>query len=252
MHLVDHHVGTLGAQVGDDLSAVLLDLQREGVDDARDEFVHVDLRHVEVSLLVLVHAELQHLLHLEPQALRLVVDGRCQAAQHLGRLGHGVVVQHLRRQRDGRERRLELMRHVVDEVVLHLRKFLLAEDENHRDDERDEQDEREDDSRDGEGQRTVDVFSELGEVDLQHTHLLHRVVAEERLCERVLLALRVVVGALEHALPVVRMYGKVVLQVDAVCAELRLEQLVQFAEVDAVLQRTVARRVEDAVHHLID
>ena len=85
VHLVDHHVGTLGAQVGDDLSAVLLDLQREGVDDARDEFVHVDLRHVEVSLLVLVHAELQHLLHLEPQALRLVVDGRCQAAQHLGR-----------------------------------------------------------------------------------------------------------------------------------------------------------------------
>ena len=47
--------------------------------------------------------------------------------EHLGALAHAVVVQHLRGNRDGRDGCLELVRHVVDEVVLDLAQLLLPE-----------------------------------------------------------------------------------------------------------------------------
>ena len=252
VHLVDEDDGVFGFQAGDDLSSVLLDFEGEGMDDAGDEFVGVDFDHLEVGALVLVHGQLEYLLDLEAQALGLVVDGGGESAEHARRLGDGFVVEHLRGERDGGDGCLELVGHVVDEVVLDLGEFLLAEDEHHGDDEGDDEDEREDDGGHDEGEGAVDVLAKLGEVDLEHAHLLHGVVLEECLREGYLAAFLVVVGALVDALSVIGIDGEVVVHVDAVVGQFGLEVLVELQKVDAVLQWPVAGRVEHGVDDFVN
>ncbi len=86
---------------------------------------------------------------------------------------------------------------------------------------------------------------------LEHSHLLHGVVLEERLGKCMLLTRWVVVGTLIDALPVVGPYREVVVVSDAVVGEFLFKDAVEFLEVDAVLERTVAGGVEDGINDFI-
>ena len=171
---------------------------------------------------------------------------------HLIRLWHRVVVEHLCGERDAGDRRLQLMRHVVDEVVLHLAVALLPEDDDNREDEGDEQDERKHNARYHEADAREDIAVDVGEVHTQHTHTRRRLIAIERLGVGELRTLVAIVGTTVNLAAILRTHGEVVRDVDTVVDELSLDVLVEDAEVDALLQRFVGRRIEHIHHHLIE
>ena len=59
--------------------------------------------------------------------------------EHGRTLADTLVVEHLSRQRDAGNRSLQLMRHIIDEVVFNLRVTLLPEDDHDGEDKGDEQ-----------------------------------------------------------------------------------------------------------------
>ena len=100
---------------------------------------------------------------------------------HLRALRKTLVVHHLGRQGDARDRCLQFVRHVVDKVVLYLAVPFLPEDDDDREDERHQQHEGEDDGRNHEAHAGEDVVVHFREMHLHHAHPVHRVVAEEHL-----------------------------------------------------------------------
>ena len=172
--------------------------------------------------------------------------------EHLLRAGHAGAVEHLRGQRDARYRGLQLVGHVVDEVVLHLRVLLLPEDGDDGEDEREEQHDGEDDARNHESHAGVDVLRHVGEVDFHDAPLGLRVVVEEHLLVAILLALVGVVGAAVDLASVLCGDGEVVGDVDAIVHQLGLEVLVEELEVDAFLERLLRCGIDDGQHHLVE
>ena len=83
------------------------------------------------------HTHLQNLVHLEAQTLGFIVNDSTDMFEHGLALSNCGVVEHLCGQRDGGYRCLELMRHVVDEIVLDFRHAPLANEQvghHHEDD----------------------------------------------------------------------------------------------------------------------
>ena len=105
----------------------MLDAQGEGVGDVLDQLVDVVFLHLEGYLLLVEHRHLEHLLNEETQALALVADDAAEMVHHALALGDAGVGKHLRSKRDARDWRFQLVGHIVDEVVTHLRETLLAE-----------------------------------------------------------------------------------------------------------------------------
>ena len=98
MHFINKYQGFLGCQVGNYLSVVLLHLQGKGIDNPRYQFIGVKVFGLHRHFLFLKHRHLQHLLHLETQALGLVVDDTGDVLEHLWRLADRGILQHLCRQ----------------------------------------------------------------------------------------------------------------------------------------------------------
>ena len=77
-------------------------------------------------------------------------------------------------------------------------------------------------------------------MDSEDAHPFYRIVAEDGLLEEVFAACLVVVLATIDQSSVVGIDGKMVIQMNVVVGEHRLQLLIQTVEVDAVFQRTVA------------
>ena len=252
MHLIDIHrrIDRLYARI--DLATRVLHAEREGGSNVFHHLVEVGVFLLEHRRLVVVHTHLQHLLHQEAEALRLVIDHASEMLDHLRRLRQALVVHHLRGQRDTRYRGLQFVGHVVDEVVLDLRVAFLSEDHDDGEDKRHQQDKREDDRRDHEAHTGEDVTVHLGEVDAYDAATVGRVVAKEHLTETALHPLVRVVGAAIDLSSVLGLHHKVVRDVDAVVHHLRFQVLVQQLEVDALLERFLRSGIEDIIDHLVE
>ena len=127
MHLVDFHDSVHGIEICLDGTAVLLDLEFEGVHDIEYGGIGIDILDFQRRASAVEHRHLEHLLHLETQAFCLIVYHGGYLLEHGGTLAHALVVEHLCRQAYGGYGRLEFVCHVVDEIVLHLGQFLLPE-----------------------------------------------------------------------------------------------------------------------------
>ena len=132
VHFVHTDFCLLRVQMSLYLAAVLTHLQREGLYHAVNLCVGVELLPLEGNVAGIVERHLQHLLHLETQALGLGDDDAGKALVHLLRLLQALVGKHLRGNADGGDRRLEFVRKIVNEVVLHLSDMLLTHNEIHR------------------------------------------------------------------------------------------------------------------------
>ena len=149
IHEIENHIGDMhligkNGRVGSfklrfNLSIITLHFQCKRVDNTRYQLVGIQFLILQSSLLTVKHRHLKHFFYLEPQALRFIVDDTRYMLEHSRRLAHSRVFQHLCRQRNRRYRRLELVRHIVDEIILHLRQLLLAEYDVNRKDERHQQ-----------------------------------------------------------------------------------------------------------------
>ena len=172
--------------------------------------------------------------------------------RHCLALLHGVVVEHLRCQRDTGDGRLQLVRHIVDEVVLNLGESLLSEHEHQRDDKRDEQDEREHQRRNQKAYRREDVFVHPREVDAHHTRLVLRIVLEKQLRIGILLTLVDIVGTTVYLAPILRGNSEMIGDVNAVVHQFSLKVLVEQLEVDTLIERFLRSGVEDAIDHFVE
>ena len=171
---------------------------------------------------------------------------------HLVALWHAVVVEHLGGERDAGDRCLQLVCHVVDEVVLDLAVALLPEDDHDGEDERDEQDDGEHHAGNHEPDTGEDIAVDVGKVNAHHAHVRCRVIAEEHLAIGVLTALITIVGTPVDLTSVLCRDGEVVRDVDAVVHQLSFDVLVEDLEVDTLFQRFVRSRVEHVHDHLIE
>ena len=213
--------------------------------------VQVEFLLLEHDALLVEHRHLQHLLYKETQTLRLVGNHAAQMLRHLFRLGYRVVVHHLCSQRDRGNRCLQLVRHVVDKVVLDFRVTLLTENDHDGKQERNQQHDGEDDAGNHETHRREDVRVHLRKVDAHNTHLRLRVVAEQYLTIGIFLTFLFKVRTAIHLSSVSRRYRKVIRDVDAVVGQLFTNIVVEHTEVDALLQRLLAGSIENVVNHLV-
>ena len=243
MHLVYVDGGVNSLNLSVDMSAGVLHAQRKGRGGLLQQLVQVELLFLERHRLSVEHRHLQHFLHEETQSFRLVVDDAAQMFLHLRTLRHCFVTQHLRSQRDAADRRLQLVRHVVDEVILDFGIAFLPEDDHDGKDKRDEQHQCEDDGGNHEAHRRIDVLVHVGEVNRHHAHLRSGVVFEEFLRIGFFNALLSIIGTTVDLTSVGRRHGEVVGQVDAVVLQLLLDVVVEQQEIHALLQWLVARRI---------
>ena len=118
MHLVDKDGRVYSFYLRIDMASRVLDAQREGVSNIFNHFVEVKFLFLEGSALTVEHRHLQHLIDQEAQALGLIEDDTPQIIIHLFCLRHRIVAHHLCSKRDTGDGCLQLVRHVIDEVVL--------------------------------------------------------------------------------------------------------------------------------------
>ena len=165
------------------------------------------------------------------------------------------VGEHLRSQGDGTDWRLELVGHVVDEVVFHLAEFLLSE--HHYDDEQeeDEHDDREGKRRHHEGQATVEEeLVALWEIDLDVADSRRDIVVEQRLQKdsRLLGFLcREIWSVIDYRAVLVD-DAEVVVEEDAHALKLIVERDEQLVDVQSLQYRLVVGLRQDAENHIIE
>ena len=78
MHLIDEDGRIDSLDLSIDLTARMLHTKCEGTGNRLQEFVEVEFLLLEGGLLAVEHRHLEHFLHKEAQALRLVVDDTTQ------------------------------------------------------------------------------------------------------------------------------------------------------------------------------
>ena len=130
MHLINIYNSIDRIEIRVYPAAIFLDFQTERIYDIGNYKIRVYILHAERTLFLIEHRHLKHFLHLEAQTLSLVVDYIRNMLKRLGRLTDRLVVEHLSGERNGGDGSLEFMRHVVDEIIFHLRDFLLPEGHN--------------------------------------------------------------------------------------------------------------------------
>ena len=181
MHLIHIERGVYRLDIHVYLSTRMLYAEGERVGCILNYLVQVELLLLEHRLLAVEHTHLQYLFYQEAESLRFIIYHTTQMLLHLLALGNRWVVEHLCSQTDAGNRRLQLMGHIIDEIVLDLSISLLSEDDHDGEDEGDEQHQRENDARNHEAHTGEDVAVHIREVNLHDSHLRLRVVAEEHL-----------------------------------------------------------------------
>ena len=240
MHLVDIDSGVNGFYLGVYLASRMLHTQGEGLGYLLHHLVEVELLLLEDDALLVEHRHLEDFLHEEAQAFRLVGNDTTEVFGHLLGLRDGVVVHHLDSQRDGGYRGLQLVCHIVDEVVLDLGIPLLTEDDDDSENKRDEQHDGEDDAGNHEAHTGEDVGVHLGEVDANDTTLRLRVVAEKHLLVGIFLAFVGIVRTTVDLTTISGRDGQMIGNIDAVVDELGTDVLIEHTEIDTLLQGFVA------------
>ena len=127
MHFIDHTDVVFCIKMRLDLSSCLLYFEAECRAGTLHDGIHRYILKFQVGLLTIEHRHLQNLLNLETQSFGFVGYHSSDMLHHVGRLRDRRVIEHLRSKRNTRDRSLELMRHIVDEVVLDLAQLLLSE-----------------------------------------------------------------------------------------------------------------------------
>ena len=95
VHLIDKDGRIDGFDLRKDMSTRMLYAERETGGHRFQQFIEVELLFLEGGLFAVEHRHLEHFLHEEAQALRLVVDNTTQVLEHRGTLRDGFVVEHL-------------------------------------------------------------------------------------------------------------------------------------------------------------
>ena len=254
VHLVDHHQPVEGIEIGRDAAAVLLHLELECVYDIVHGEVGVDFIELERGALAVEKRHLEHLLHLKPQALGLVGDDRGCLLQHGGRLAHGRVAEHLRGQRYRRYGCLELVGHIVDEIIFHLRELFLTEGHDDGEYKDYQQYERESQGRYHKRYGAEDEVLARGEIYLEEMQPAGRVARKQCLHESIvgagavgLVACRAVLydaGVVEHC--------KLKRHVEAECVELLCEIAAHHSGVCAVGDGAGRCGGDDIEYHIVD
>ena len=167
-------------------------------------------------------------------------------------LRHALVIHHLCSQRDGGDRSLQLMGHIVDEIVLYLRIALLTEDNHNREEEGDEQYDGKDDAWNHEPYAGKNVAAHFGEMHLDNTHLRLRIVLEEVLRVSVFLTFFRIVGTTVNFTAIGSRHGEVVWDVDTVIGQFLTDIVVEHTEIDAFLQGFVASSIQYIIYHLVE
>ena len=237
MHLVDIALRVYRLDIGDDFATGVLHAQREGVGHVLYHLVEVELLFLEDGVFLVEHRHLEHFLHEEPQSFRLILDGASDMLHHGRALGERVVVEHLCRQRYAGDRRLEFVRHVVDEIVLDFGVPFLSEHHDDGEDERDEQDDGEDNGWNHEPDAREDILVHLREVYLHHTRHIVRVVAVELLLIGVFLPILVIVGTSVDLPAILGTDSEVVGQSYAIVLQFSLQVVVEQLEVHSLIPR---------------
>ena len=171
---------------------------------------------------------------------------------HFLRLGHTVVVEHLSRQGDAGYRCLQLVSHVVDEVVLHLAVTLLAEHHHDGEHKGDKQYQGKHHTGYHEPHARINIAIDVREMHLHHAHLRSRIVAEEHLRIGKLHALVGIVGTTVHLATVLCGNREMVRNVDTIIHQFRLQVLIEYLEVNSLFQRLFRCRIKHIHHHLVE
>ena len=174
--------------------------------------------------------------------------------EHLRRFAHTVVIEHLRGQRYTRYRGLELMGHIVDEIILHLCQFLLPERHDYSIDRKDQQQDREEKRRNKELDGMINIVLLIREIDLYVIDPCPAVVGKQSLNKSVVLVglLRIVTRSLvDHASHAVH-YGEFKWQCYTIGRKLRLQQIGHYRRVSPLLNRQAAGLAYDIDHNLIE
>ena len=121
MHLVYIHHRALRIQFHLDASSNLLYLQAERLCHALNQLVAIQFNLFQGGFLFFKHRHLKDLVYLKAKSLCLVVNNSAYLLQHCRRLCQTLVLQHLRSERYGWYRSLELVRHIAYEVAFNFR-----------------------------------------------------------------------------------------------------------------------------------
>ena len=195
---------------------------------------------------------MQYFFNLEAQPLGLVVDYSRKLLEHLSALCHRRVCQHLCSKRYCGYWCFELVCHVVDEIVFHLGVFSLAEHEYHCEYVCCQQYYRQYECRYDEPHAAEYVFSHVGEVQLDDSHVFGRVVGEEYPCKGVFGPFGVVIGATVELAAFAREDLEVVWQFYAVAFEFVFKSAVENAEVHALVYWFFARFGKQEEYHVVE
>ena len=262
IHQVEYHIGDMhfvrkynrigSLKVRCNLTIIAFHLQSERIDNSGNQLIGIEFLHLQRCFLPVEHRHLKHLLHLESQPLRFIIDDSRYMLEHLRRLPDCGVFQHLGSKRDGRYRCLELMRHVVDKVILHLCQLLLTEDDVDGEDECNQQYDSEYHRRNHKTNRVEDIIFLTGKVHLHNTHLRRRIILEQRLRIRVFTPSVFVVRATIYFTSIFIDHRKMVEQLYTIINKVRFQIIIQLLKVHPFANRFIACLVNHPQSHIVE
>jgi len=223
MHLVCKYNRIGRLKVRCYLSIIPFHFQGKGIDNSRYQFVRIDFLHLQSRLLPVEHRHLEHLFHLKTQAFGFIIYNPRYMLEHLRRFSDRRIFQHLRRQRNGGDRSLKLMRHIIDKVVLHLRQFLLTEHDINRKNECHQQHHCKYQRRNHETDRIKKIVSSSRKMYIQYTHLRRRIIFKQGLLVHFIISLRIIIRTTIDFLSILVNHRKVKRQVYIIIIQIRFQ-----------------------------
>ena len=156
------------------------------------------------------HRNLQYLFRQHAQPFRFRQQYTVVVSHLFGRQNDAPVGEHLCHERNGGNRRFELVGHVVDEVRLHLRESFLPVDPDEGEDRNQENEQAEDDQGSHEAHFPHEITAQIGEPHHENAHMCGRIVGKDLLLEFGVAEIFVVVLAAQHRTPVCREHFEVI------------------------------------------
>ena len=179
VHLVGVDEGIVGLELHVERTTYLRHFQREGVHHVLRYLVSIEFLKLQGDVVVVEEAHLQDFLHLKTKSSGLVVNHISQTFIGSCILVDALIRQHLGSKGNGGDGGLELMRHIVNEIVLHLTDLSLSDDKVNCYQERDKQDESENHSRQHIPGHATHIFLAVRKMDINITHLTGGITTEQ-------------------------------------------------------------------------
>ena len=179
MHLIRKYNRISSLKVRCYLTIIPFHLQCKSVDNSRNQFVRINLFHLQSRLLTVEHRHLKHFFHLETQPLGFIINDSRYMLEHLWRFTYRRIFQHLCRQGNGRYRCLKFMCHIIDKVILHLRQLLLPEYDINRKDKCHQQYQRKYQRRNHEAHRIKEIIPSPRKMNFQNTRLCRWIILKQ-------------------------------------------------------------------------